>query len=388
MSKELIRYEPDYAVSPGEILEERLQVNNIKKSEFAKRSGISLKTLTQIIQGKYSLTAETAIKLERVTGVSANTWNNLESAYRLHKAKQEEIERLNNMSERTKVFPLKELIKRGLIQRYKDMAEASEQILRFFSVATYEAWDKKYGGLGAHFRHSPSFKSTPECLASWLRIGEIHAETIDVKPYNKKSFISALNEIRGLTRSIHGECESKIKQLCSNAGVVAAIIPELPNIHLSGATRWLTNDKALLMLSLRYKSNDHFWFTFFHEAAHILFHGKGQSFLDDNDRDNNNKEENEANEFAANILIPPAEYDKFKKRGIFTRPSIVDFAKEINIHSGIVVGRLQHDKLIEHDQFHRLKEPFKFMGATETSNCPYMLTPENASDTLRTAANK
>ena len=72
-------FTPDYAVTPGEILEETLESRGIKKSAFAERCGLSAKTVSQIIHGKAPVTPETAIQFERVLGVSAAVWNNLEA---------------------------------------------------------------------------------------------------------------------------------------------------------------------------------------------------------------------------------------------------------------------------------------------------------------------
>ncbi len=68
---------------------------------------------------------------------------------------------------------------------------------------------------------------------------------------------------------------------CAAVGVAVVLVPELPGTRVSGATRWLTPGKALIQLSLRYKSDDQLWFTFFHEAAHVLLHGKRDLFIED-----------------------------------------------------------------------------------------------------------
>ena len=136
-------------------------------------------------------------------------------------------------------------------------------------------------------------------------------------------------------------------------------MPEFEETHLSGVTRWLTPDKALVLMSLRYKTNDHFWFTFFHEAAHILLHGKKEIFIDEAEGFDSDKE-NEANRFARNMLIPEDEYNKFTAgKPLYPVNNIRAFAKSIRVHAGIVVGRLQHDKLIKYNWHNNLKEHFQ-----------------------------
>ena len=100
------------------------------------------------------------------------------------------------------------------------------------------------------------------------------------------------------------------------------------------------------MLSLRHKRDDHFWFSFFHEAGHILHGGKKAIFLDEMNSWKD-PEEDLANQFAANILIPQEKYQSFLEEEKFTPMSDSKiFRDKLSIAPGIVVGRLQHEKVI------------------------------------------
>lgn len=357
MDKERIKFEPDYTVRPGEILEETLDARGIKKTEFAKRCMLSDKTISQIIGGKAPITPDTAIRFERILGVSAAVWNNLESNYRLHVAKVSSRQNLEGKISWAQKFPISELIKRGFIKRPINPIDSVEKLLNFFAVGSIEAWTDKFKEMEVNFRRSQSFKSSPESVATWLRIGEIRAEGIDTDPFDKSKFISALNEIRKLTYKRPNEFGPKMIQLCKEVGVAIVLISELPNIHLSGATKWLHKDKALIMLSLRHKSNDHFWFSFFHEAVHIIKHGKKQIFLDEVNMDLT-EEEKEADQIAANMLVPDSIYREFIYLRKFFRQDIINLAKKVGIAPGIVVGRLQHDGLIPYEWHNNLKRTF------------------------------
>ena len=144
--------------------------------------------------------------------------------------------------------------------------------------------------------------------------------------------------------------------MCAQAGVALVFVPELPKTHTSGATRWLTRDKALIQLSLRYKTDDHLWFTFFHEAAHILLHGKKTVFIEDNTK--SDLLEKAADKFALVTLISPADYKSFLKKGDKSTPAIKRFARSQGIAPGIVVGRLQHDKYLPHSCGNDLKQKY------------------------------
>jgi hypothetical protein len=150
----------------------------------------------------------------------------------------------------------------------------------------------------------------------------------------------------------------ELPRLCARVGVAVTIVADLPRTRVCGATRWLGSGKALIQLSLRYKTDDQFWFTFFHEAGHILLHGKRAVFLDEESYIDDPRED-EASRFAANLLIPPANLRHLleqREHGSFSAEMIVKFADEIGIAPGIVVGRLQHDALLPKAHMNKLKQ--------------------------------
>ena len=155
-----------------------------------------------------------------------------------------------------------------------------------------------------------------------------------------------------------------MKKLCAAGGVAVAFIPELPGAHVYGGTRWLKATKAIIQMSLRGKTDDHLWFTFFHEAGHIVRHGKDDVFIEASDEDyqggSRKQKEEEADQFSQDLLIPPDGYQSFVDDRQFSLNAIQTFAKKMGIPPGIVVGRLQHDKVIPFNQGNGLKKRFRF----------------------------
>jgi hypothetical protein len=130
-------------------------------------------------------------------------------------------------------------------------------------------------------------------------------------------------------------------------------VPELPRARVSGASRWLAPHRALIQLSLRFKADDQLWFSFFHEAGHILLHTKKGIFVDDGN--STSTQEKEANAFASSILIPDEAFERFSATRPFATHSVVAFAEEQGIAPGIVVGRLQHERLLPYTHLNGLK---------------------------------
>jgi HTH-type transcriptional regulator / antitoxin HigA len=175
-------------------------------------------------------------------------------------------------------------------------------------------------------------------------------------------FAEALEQLRGFTVRKPGEFVPALRDRCAAAGVAVVIVPPLPGVRAYGATRWLHSTKALIQLSLRGKTDDHLWFTFFHEAGHVLKHGKRAVFVEDGDpkaaaRD---PREAEADVFACELLIPATEYENFCARGDFSLAAIRKFASRLGIAPGILAGRLQHEKKLPFSRGNQLKRRFEF----------------------------
>lgn len=337
-------YSPDYAVPPGWVLEDRLATHNISYAEFARRCGRSPKLISEIISGKAPIEPKTALQFEKVLGVDAGIWLGIEASYRLRLEREAEARRDEEEIAWAKAFPIGELVKRGIIEKPKSNAEKVKAVLSFFGVASVEAWRVRQAGLSVAYRHSPSFKSEDEALYTWLRLGELEADRINCPDYNKAKFRSSLLRIRELTTTQSIEGLMQAQRLCQEAGVVLAVVKPLPKTALSGATRWITPRKVLIQLSARHMSNDHLWFSFFHEAAHILFHSKKAVFIESKGK--LTEADAEANRWATEFLIPPGDWEQFRMTFRFTEEIIKSFAEEQGIAPGIVVGRLQHEKLV------------------------------------------
>jgi len=360
MAKEATNsYVPDYAVTPGEVLEEYLDSYGMTQAELADRLGFTKKTVNGIIKGNAPIMPDTALKLERVFSRPAHFWNNLEQQYQEDRARLAEQERLREHLDWLKRVPVTQMVKLSFIQKFKDKLEQLDEVLRFFGVASPGQWRTVWEQHQVAYRQSQRYEPCAEAVSAWLRQGEIEAQRIDCAPFDKHQFQTVLNEVRALTREDPDVFQQRLIELCASVGVAVTFVPDLPKTGVSGATRWLGN-KAVIQLSLRYKSNDQLWFTFFHEAGHILKHGRKDIFLEGNGMVGDKEEE--ANAFARDKLIPSNAYKQFTQ-GINIRLSdIIAFSNQVGIAPGIVVGRLQHDKLLPITHGNKLKVFYRWVN--------------------------
>jgi HTH-type transcriptional regulator/antitoxin HigA len=357
-------YEPDVVSPPGETLQDVLHEREITQKALAFRMGRPLKTINEIIKGKAAITKETALEFEKVLGTPADFWLRRESKYREYLARVEEDKNLESWLPWLDRLPVKELMEVMAIPKLRMVGSNKKTVLKallcFFGVASPEGWRKIYAEPElVSYRRTRVEQSDFGAISSWLRLGELEAEKVKVADFNIAKFKAALEEIRSLTVEDPQTFLPIMKELCRDSGVILSLVPSIRRAHVSGVARWLGTNKALIQLSLYGKANDRFWFTFFHEAAHILQQDKKEVFLDDSSGEAiDSAKEIEANKFAANHLIPAKFQDELP--GLRSALSIQRFSKKLGIHPGIVVGRLQHEKHVDVKWFNKLKDTYRW----------------------------
>ena len=330
-------FEPDYAIPPGETLREVMESLGMSQKELARRTDLTVQSLNRIFKGMQPITYETANRLELATGVPATMWNNLEAQYREQLARIHERERLQDDLDWLKEIPVAELVKRGVLPRPKDTVEQLREVLKFYGVSSVEAWRRIWEAPAVAARRSPCFESKRGPASAWIRLGELQARAINCQTFDKVRFKKALTQIRYLTREPAHVFEPEMKRLCAESGVAVALVREMKKVPWNGATKWLTPHKAMILLCLRGRGEDKFWFSFFHEAGHVLHDSKKDLLINDGSQDD--PREKQANDFAAESLIP-SKYDDAIRR-IRSKAEIVQMADLLGIATGIVAGRYQ-----------------------------------------------
>jgi Zn-dependent peptidase ImmA (M78 family) len=289
-----------------------------------------------------------AVQFENVTKIPANFWLNHQRSYDEYIARKKRMEVIRASVDWAKQFPLAEMVKKGWITATSSIEEKTAELLSFFGVSTPEAWHDYYFDqqLKVAFRISLSHTSEPFALSAWLRRGELQASELPVTAYSEKAFKELLSSIKKLMATHPEDFFQQLQSMCLSVGVKVVHTPCLPKAPINGSTRWL-NETPFIQLTGRYNRNDAFWFTFFHEAGHIILHGKKDIFLENIEYpDKDFLKEKEANEFAVRWTFTKEQERAVISRKVVTENDIVQFAQEFNTHPAIIIGRLQHDRLI------------------------------------------
>ena len=356
-------FAPDWVSPPGSTVADLLEERGWTQQALARRSGFTTKHISLLINGKAPITEDTAVKLERVLGSTMRCWMTREAQYREALARLGERKALLGKAAWLQRLPIKEMVRFGWVRSFENKGDQVRECLRFFGVASVEAWEKQYRDPLVAFRASAKLAKEVGSVAAWLRQGEREADLIACKSFDKAVCRQVLSEARQLTNE--GDPAVFIPRLvraCARAGVAVVLVPAPRGCPVSGATRWLSAEKALLMLSLRHNSNDHFWFSFFHEAGHLLLHGKKLLFVDVANRIDG-EDEDEADAFAGGWLISSADAARLAAVPR-TNQGIHTFAKQIGIAPGIVVGRMQKDGLLPWTHLNGLKIRYRWAHET------------------------
>jgi len=335
-------YVPQSVPHPGETLAEKLEELGIGPKEFAVRTDKPEKTITAVLKGKSSITPDMAILFEKILYIPAHFWLNKQLRYDEYVARAKNKVTVKDSVSWAKKFPFADMVGKGWLPNFSGIEERTEALLSFFRLSNADSWQDYYFGqkLKLDFRISLTNTHEPHAISAWLRQGEIAAEKLIAPAFDEKKFKEILYEIKTLMAT-DSKPFSKLPELCLTAGVKVVYTPCLPKAPISGSTRWI-NDTPLIQLSGRYNRIDSFWFTFYHEAGHILLHGKKDIFLEEVDYTGKDSgKEDEANAFAEKWTLSLDEEAEILEVFSIDDEVIERFAKKFNTHPAIIVGRLQ-----------------------------------------------
>ncbi len=316
------------------------------------------------MKGRAAITPDAALRMEAVLGSSADFWLAREAQYREALERRRCREAMGAEADWLEELPLAQMVKLGWVQRVSNRGEQVARCLRFFGVASVTAWRRQYEAPLAVFRASEKYEKRVGAVAAWLRQGEREATALRCAPSDRASFKIVLDELRSLTNEPEPRVfVPRLVEACAARGVAVVFVPAPTGCPASGATRWLSPEKAMLILSLRHKTNDHLWFTFFHEAAHVLLHSKRMQFVDLDDGFGG-KHEEEADRFARDWLIPPVAARRLEilgRSGRVSKAAVSRFAAEVGVAPGIVVGRMQKEEWLPWAHLNGLKVRYSWM---------------------------
>lgn len=356
------QYYPQSVSHPGTTLSEALAEIDMGAKEFAVRTGKPEKTISDVLHGKSSITPEMAVLFENVLKIPAQFWNNRQLQYDDYLARITYQKTINEGLEWCKGFPYAKMASLGWVEKTLKKEAKVINLFAYFGVSSTKGYHDFYHNqkLLVNFRISLKHNENAGAIAAWLRRGEVQAKTQTVPEFNKKTLIKNLPKLKAIMATQPTDFFGQIQSLCAESGVKVVHTPCLPKAPIHGSTRWL-GDVPLIQLSGRYKRNDIFWFTFFHEIGHILLHGKKYISIENITYDGENQAyEDEANQFSADLVLSKEEEKEITKNRKLTETDVIRYAERFKTHPAIIIGRLQYLKLVPFGMGNQLCKPVEF----------------------------
>lgn len=356
---------PNWLSPPGDTIADIMTAQGMSRAEFARRMSTPEDVAEGLTTGATLIDGSLAECLHHVLGPSADFWMRRESQYRADAIRLAAQDQLMTDREWVQHLPVRDMVKFGWIEPSNGFSDRLNACLRFFDVPNVASWHERYRETlsAVAFRTSLAYSSHMGAVSAWLHWAELRSREIDYATWNAVKFQNNLSLMRTLTRRKEPSVFlPALTKMCAECGVALVVAPAPTGCRASGATRFLTPQKALIVLSFRYRSDDQFWFTFFHEAGHLILHGADALFLEDGS-DVTADEEAEANEFAARTLLPMALMPALLQLRPQAR-EIIRFAVKAGVSPGVIVGQLQYLGRIGRDRLNSLKRRYRWDAST------------------------
>ncbi|MBS7009096.1 HigA family addiction module antitoxin [Anaerostipes sp.] len=352
-------YRQSIAFHPGEYIRDLIEEMELTQSEFAKRLNVSDKVLSELINCKTPMNKDIAEKLAAMMGTSVTVWLNLQLAYDAAILENKIDIEIRADEAILDVLDYNYFVKLGAVCRSRKKDKKIRELRKYLAVSSLSILNNK--DFLVNFRAAASKDSNKNviCANAWVQTAINMARNLETGTYNPKKLRLFLPELRKMTLLQAGEFIPKMRDILEECGIALVFLPNLKGSGIHGAVKWLNHDKVLLAINTCNAHTDIFWFSFFHELCHVFQHKTSKTFIAVQDNSEieiaDMKLEKEADLFAVDSLIPKDKYNEFISQSIFNRESIVIFADKIGIHPGIVVGRLQHDRLVDFNSFNDLR---------------------------------
>jgi len=350
----------DLIIHPGETLIELLETRNMKQKELALRTGFSEKHISEIINGKATITSRFAASLENVFDVSAKFWLNLQANYDIELINYNEMKTISG-DEISILADLKEILRHlktiGLITKNQSKEEDVINLRKFLAVSNLTTIPSLQ--LNAAFRTSATTRINPYVLFAWIRLCEVRTNDITtLNALDIDKLRKSIPIIKNVMHSQPGNIGSELRSAFSDCGVKFHIVKHFKGAPVQGFIEKVESEQMMLCMTIRQAWADIFWFTLFHEIGHILNDDVKTRFVDYDSSET--EDEVLADRFAQDALLDPDIYEDFIKLGDFSIEAIKELAKRENVKPYIIIGRMQKEKHISYQEYSTEKTRYKW----------------------------
>lgn len=357
--------EPNWASPPGATIARVMKAREIDSAEFADAVGLKAQEFEALLQGKLRLSEKLAEALAEQLGSTARFWLARDKDYMKELARLGDAD-MTAVDQWAQSMPLASMRRFGWLPAdSRAKAVRDKALLSFFDCKSIQQWGQRYSaGVGAvAFRTSLAFASDGMATLVWLRAGEAQLSPRPNAQFDREEFERILPSLKRVSAFKHpATILQRLREACGAVGVSITTARAPDGCRASGASWFDAKGRPVIHLSFRHLSEDHFWFTFFHEAAHIILHG--QPHIDGEGVEvmgaDSETQENEANAYAQEILLSDEIRQDLIDRQRLSAKDILQAAKNAKVTAGVIVGQLEKAKVIQHGKFSFLKHRYRW----------------------------
>ena len=351
----------NYAVAPGEYLEEWIDEQGLSQQRVADLLGSSRKQVNEIVNGRAPVTYDTAIRLERVVGIPAESWLRYEAAYRADLARiadQENLAAHADEIDPNAVAYLRSLGATKATRRTPGVLVSD--FLAFHRCGTWEAYVHLYETASTGDYALAALKESgamidATVLTTWLRAAEL-AEPFERGrgyTYDPNRLSDALPRLRSRAAAPDAMMLRDIANMLADVGVVFMVVEPPKMFPLLGMTRWIDKRVPVIQQTGRWGKDGFVIWTLFHELGHVLNDPRGEMHLEySTEKKRNSAAEKSANAFAMDVLFGESGIDPFD--GLTRERDIADVARRLGIAPGVAVHQMHRRRLLDYRFGNRL----------------------------------
>lgn len=336
---------PAEVFPPGEYLADELEERGWSQGDFAEIIGRPVQFVSEIINAKKELTAESAAQIAAALGSEASTWLGLQTSYQLWRLGQDpehrDVEsRVARRARIAEVIPFAPLEKRGVIRSDESLDDLLDEVKRDFNMVSPD--DVPRFRLAAkRSNHAEELSLTQR---GWLWAAQRLARAQEVQDYDEPAFQQL---VEGLAREVSApEDLAVLPERFAGVGVHLVFVEHFPGGKIDGAAFMLAN-RPVIAVSGRGKRFDKLFFAIMHECAHVLAGHVDDGIALDDLADEGARQANKAREDQANdraerwSLGGPVHLS-----GVPSAQAISAIAAQLGVPVAFVVGNLQHHHVV------------------------------------------
>ncbi|MGW5514037.1 HigA family addiction module antitoxin [Nocardia africana] len=351
----------NYAVAPGEYLEEWIDDQGLSQQRVADLLGCSRKQVNEIVNGRAPITDDTAMRLERVVGIPADSWLRYEAAYRADLARITDQENLAAHVDEIDPNAITYLRNLGATNATRKTPGALvSDFLAFHRCGTWEAYVHLHetasrGDYALAALKESGAEIAPTVLTTWLRAAEL-AEPYErgrSYAYDSDRLREALPRLRSRAAAPNSTMLRDIADMLADLGVVFMVVEPPKRFPLLGMTRWIDKRVPVIQQTGRWGKDGFVIWTLFHELGHVLNDPRGEMHLEySTEKKRNSAAETAANKFAMEVLFGDTGIEPFV--GLTRDHQIEAMARRIGISPGVAVHQMHRRRLLNYQFGNRL----------------------------------